>query len=150
MAYFSTTAQCVQYIKDKLDVNKTSLGLNAVFYGEEEVPNAFPCASVVAGPLDRRRHATSNQMQLLLRVQIYLLDERLTESYALRQKENLERVGGVRNLLHGDKTLGAAPNQGVIDSLIAREVPGTMMFRQAPPMYGTRLDWEGRSVGTDY
>lgn len=144
MAFYDVL-QVLDYLHDRIDSNKTALGLRYIAYGDEQLLPQYPAAVVTAErPMSRELHAT-RQFKVVFNCDIYVLHARLSASHKVRTKEDIELAQGVRKFLHTDYTLGS----NIIFGFVQIETPGIItrvVGQKSAMVVSTRLAWTGTSV----
>jgi len=81
MALTDDVSTVTQYIVDQLDAD-SSLGFEAVYFGDQDIIPAVPCASVEPGPLSRElieaRRFVQASMEFTITVYVARLENRQT------------------------------------------------------------------------
>lgn len=141
MAHYTRIEEVADYIRDKLDVAKASLGIEYVGYGDEQALPKYPAIVILPG-LTQREFRATRQFENTFNIEIYIYHARLLVGRSTRTKEDLELVRRVTDLLHSDKTLGGQIIFGYIDS----ENPGVLASTKGDAIVGTRITWRGMAI----
>jgi len=143
---FYTTEECATYISDLIWANRATLTpaggdeIAGVYPAEQRIVPKYPAVMVVPGPIGRQLVQTGMQVELVLRVFIYLMHAKLTKTRTRRTQEDLQLGRNVVNLLHNDFKLGG----NVVTSLVEAEDPGSLAGPQGLAVVGNRLTWRGQ------
>lgn len=140
---FYDILQPFDYIVQKLDDNKASLGIKYIAQNDESLLPEYPAILVQTDRARREHHAT--QMWLIeFHLDLWIFHGLLTVDHATRSRQDIEFATNVRKLLHSDKTLGGH----VIDSIVDGEFPGVyarVINAEMTGIVGTRLTWMARN-----
>ena len=143
MSYVTDLDTATQLVVDRLNTNKTPLGLKAVYYGSNHNINGFPCAIAEPVVSRRRRSTTGLTLDVDFTVLIYLAHAKLTQTHSQRSKENLAMVDDVFEIFNTSVTFGGQ----LIDSFIESDEPviGRLTGPANQFVVGTRMTWVGKS-----
>ena len=125
--------ELVDYVIDLLEVNKGTLGLRHIVFGDGQLIPEYPAASVVFDSIQREDHGT-HFFLIRITIDIYLMHAALTLDRQQRNKADLELATAVTALLHASRSLGGE----VVSSLVMSEEPGTISTQNATCL-GTQL-----------
>lgn len=130
----------MDYIHDLLDANKTALGLQSVWYGDENFTAPYPAAVVAPGGLVRDLHATQT-FALLLQVTIFVLHGDLSVSHKTRTRSDILLSDGVVGLLHSNYTFAG----NIVYGFVRSETPGVLNRPKGTSVVSTSIAWAGES-----
>lgn len=142
MPYY-TSEECSTAITSLITSNLDSLTpgggdkIQGVYAAEQRLVPKFPAVMVAPGPIGRVLVQTGMQVELSIRVLIYIMHAKINKTKTQRTHEDQQMARNIVNLLHLNKTLG----QNVITSLVETEVPGSLAGPQGLAVVGTRLTW---------
>ncbi len=137
---FTELFEPMDYLKDLLETNKGSLGLEFVGYGDEKLIPRYPAAIVVGSNFNRTLHGTMKFL-LLMDITIWVYHAKMTISHQTRTKEDMLIVMEIRNLIHTKYTMDG----NVIFGYIQNETPGVIQRAKSDVLVGTKVDWTGTS-----
>ena len=125
---------------DKLELNKGQLGLQAVWFGDQDRLPSTPCATIEAGPKQRQLQGAPRRMlvELTTYVMLYvsiIQDSQENERLAMSLAEETEAV------LHADSTFGNLVNH----SYVSANDPGYAK-RGGTLLRASRLTFTGQSL----
>lgn len=107
------------YVKDLLIANKTSLGLQDVWYGDQNTLPKTPSACVETGAKRRTYNGAPRRFQIDFEIYVLLYMERIQDLQKNRaEAETLAE--SVEAILHQDATMGGL----AVDSYVAANEPG--------------------------
>jgi hypothetical protein len=132
----SDQAAIVQAVVDLLKA-ETSLGLKAVYYGDQGGIPETPSAAVELGDKTRAYTQTGLQTTALIEVHVVIYHGQVTDVQVIK-KELDEYAQVVEDLLHEDNTLGGL----VISGLVTTVEPGVVVVARSQ-FYAHRLVWQG-------
>lgn len=138
---FDAPEQILDYIKDRLEVNRGELGLRYIAYGDEEKIPRFPAVKIASGVLDRELHAT-RQFQNTFNIDLTVYHGNLSNTHAQRSKADLELATAIRQLLHADMTLGG----NIVQGWVVQEGPAIIARQRGPAVVATAMRWRGIAV----
>lgn len=131
----------VQKVHDVLTAAKVELGLQDVWYGDQNLIPRYPAVAVEAGPFDRTlagiggKGRTENRIRVLLLLYLAkIADVQVTK------KQTDELAERIMDKLHEDITMGGL----VIHGFVTTIEPG-YATRGGTLMRTTRVTWEGLS-----
>jgi len=133
----SNLSVIVQYIVDKLEANKTSLGIVDVFYGDQHLIPNIPSVTVEGGDKQREYTQTGMQTTVSLPVYIYIYHSGIRD-LQITKKACDELTEAIETLLHQDVDLGGL----VINGLVTDVEPG-FANRGKDIFVVHRLTWQG-------
>ena len=140
MAIFTRPEEVMDYLHDKLEDNKITLGIKYIGYGDEDLIPEYPAVLVTADPVNREIHATHTFRNFFnLSLWVYHADMSVTRK--VRNREDLLLCSAIYRLIHDDLTLGGNIIFGYIDS----EVPGVIRNRRRGAAVGTRMTYLGEA-----
>ena len=139
---FKSNLEALDYIHDWLETQKVTLGLNSVWYGDDEWAAPYPAAVVVAGGLLRVPHSTQN-FRVQLTVTVFVMHANLSQSHKTRTRADLALATAVSDLLHSDKSLGGNILTG--SGIVVSETPGVTNRPKGQNVISTSLVWNGES-----
>lgn len=122
------------YLKDKLEIEKGTLGINYVTISSDRLLPEYPAAVIAYDGMTREDH-TTHYFLVTIRCDIMLLHAKLSESRQERILADLELVTRVVQSLHLDRTLGGE----VIHSYVATEDAGSVELGENTTVIGTKL-----------
>lgn len=140
---FYDPLQPFDYIVNKLDDNKATLGLRYIAQLDEELMPQYPAVLVQIDQTDRTRHATQ-MFRVDFHMDLWVFHAELTVDKATRSRKDIQLATDIRKLLHSDMNLGGH----IIDSFVSGEFPGITARRMADTVstiVTTRLTWEGQN-----
>jgi hypothetical protein len=133
--YIATPEELLDIMKEKLDDNKSLVGLRFVGYGDEaQLIGGFPAAVVSSGPL-QRDIATTHQFGILLNAVVWVFHALLSQKHETRTRNDLIMATKIRELFHEDLTLGGKIIAGFFDS----ETPGQINRTVGDAVIATRM-----------
>jgi hypothetical protein len=133
----STPEELLDEMKFMLDDVKQDIGLKFVGYGDEtQIISGYPAAVISSGNVDRTI-ATTHQFGLILNSVVWVYHALLTESHAIRTKNDLLLATEIRELFHDDLTLGGKVIAGYFDS----EIPGQLNYPRGDAVIATRMSY---------
>lgn len=145
MPYY-TTEECSTAIAAYLESIKAQLTptggdpVQDIWPAEQKLVPRYPAIMVAPGPLSRMLVATGMQVELTLRVMIYVMHAKLTKTRTQRTQEDIKMSREVVKKLHENRTLSG----NVVVGLVTGEDPGSLAGPQGLAVVGTRLTWEGQ------
>jgi hypothetical protein len=137
---FSHNSEALDYIHDLIDTNKATIGLESVWYGDEDFAAPYPAAVVMAGGITRDYVATRT-FEVILQVTIFVIHADMSVSHKIRTRQDMLFAESVVDFLHTDYTLGS----NVINGYVASETPGVINRAKGNGVVSTSLAWIGRS-----
>jgi len=127
-----------QYIKDLL-ANNTTLGLQDVWYGDQQLVPRVPAAAVEPGTLRRSLGGVSpggvTENYIAVYVMVYHAGIKDTQT---TKKECDEHAEKIITALHADLTMG-----GLVIHGFCTEVDPGYATRGGELFFATRIQWEG-------
>lgn len=139
MAYITSIPEMVQKILNLISDNAAALGLQGVYYGDEDLIPKFPAVSVQGGRKNRTI-ATTRQFEVALTVQINIYFGKV-QSSEINTKETEELAEAIEDLLHTNKTMDGS----VVFGYVSRTDPGTARAPNGVMIKTSRMFWEGRA-----
>lgn len=145
---FDDPLQVLDYVYDFLKDNSEPIGLAYVGYSEERLIPAYPAIIVSAGPVQREIHGTHTFQETYM-LELWVYHAKLDISHQQRTREDLEFVGSVRKLLHGnlrlyDDSINMTDPQMVF-GWVSAEDPAFISRGKGEAVVGSRLEWTGIS-----
>src|SRR3954470_19042415 len=107
------------YVYQLLLANKVPLGLQDVWYGDQNLTPTTPCAAVETGPKRREYNGAPRRYGVSIEVYVILYMERIQDQQ-LNRKQAEVLAEDVEILLHEDWTMGGL----VIESFVSTSEPG--------------------------
>lgn len=141
MPYTKDETVITQALVDLLDASKVTLGLAAVYYGNQGLIPTFPSAECQTGPKNRT-YRNTRQYTVAFSVDITVMFGKV-QSAEINIKGTEELCEAIEDVLHEDKSLGDL----VYDSYVRRIVPGVVL-RETEMIKAARINWIGESVET--
>jgi len=139
---FSKNSEALDYIYNLLTAQKVALGLQSVWYADDEWAAPFPAAVLASGALLRTPYSTRT-FQVRLTVTIFVMHANLSVNHKTRTQQDLAMAEAVSALLHTDKSLGGNIISGT--GYIATETPGITNRPKGQNVVSTSLVWNGES-----
>jgi hypothetical protein len=137
---FYDPIQIAEYIEQKIDGNKATLGLTYVGFGEENFLPEFPAAIVSPEGGLQRRISGLQKFDVDFEIRVWVLHANLNKGMRDRTREEIDMSTRVRKLLHSDMTLGGH----IIHGYVTNEQPGRLHRSGAQTsLLSTLLVWEG-------
>lgn len=137
-AYNKRVDDLVRTLKTILEANMTQLGLQGVYYGDQDKIPHYPAATVQSGGKDRTQRSL-HEWGIILRATIFIHHGKVQSS-----EVTLEEMDGiveeVENVVHGNLTL----NGSVIFGYITTVNPGVAL-RGEVMVRSTRMTYEAQS-----
>jgi hypothetical protein len=131
------------YIVQKLDDNKASLGLRYIAQLDEELLPMYPAVLVQIDATERRQHAT-RMFHLQFNIDLWVFHNELTVDKATRSRKDIQLATDIRKLLHADRTLGGH----IIFGFVSGEFSGVsarLIENAVTTIVTTRLTWQGEN-----
>lgn len=123
MANTDNLAVVTQYLVDKIQANRATLGMPTgtdvvnVFYGDQDIITSTP--SVCVEPDNKHRILNGDRRRTVNEFRIgILIYQGLVTDPQTNRKDADELAEAIETLIHADATFGANPNQLVIHSLV--------------------------------
>ena len=138
MALTENPSEVAQHIIDMLE-GTPSLGLTAVYYGDQERIPSTPCAAVETGPLNRTLAGASFRTDNTITIFVLLYLAKLQDVQATRKQVD-ELAEAVMDVLHADINMGGLVIHGHVTSM----EPG-YAIRGGALMRAARITWTGLS-----
>jgi hypothetical protein len=135
----SSSYEFAHAIKDALDADKTTLGLQAVYYGEQNKIPVTPVAMVDPGPLNRQLQGAPYRTPITMQVFVLVLNNKIEDKETMFQDTD-QLVANVDAFLNG-QTYGGI----VIFSFVSDIEPGYSQ-RGAALYRATRLTITAQSL----
>jgi hypothetical protein len=111
-----------QYVVDRVELNKASLGLGAVFYGDQNKIAVTP--TVCIEPEDKVRELAGVPRKTLVTVNLFLIVYlNAIQSPTINRSEADKLIEDLEDFLHADNTM----NDTVIHSMVTRIESGYAM-----------------------
>lgn len=139
---FTKNSEALDYIYNLLTAQKVALGLNSVWYGDDEWAAPYPAAVLTSGGLLREPHSTQT-FAVRLTITIFIMHANLATDHRTRTREDLMLSEAVSTFLHSDKSLGGNIISGT--GIIASETPGVTNRPKGQNVISTSLVWNGES-----
>lgn len=141
---FHDPLQVFDYVHDRLENNKASLGIKYVAQLDENLLPEYPAILVTMGrQVDRTLHAT-RQFEVTFNLDIWIFHALLTVSKATRSREDMQLATDIRKFLHSDMTLGGHIIFGFVDGEYPGEV-ARVTGQKVNTIVTTRLTWTGQN-----
>ena len=143
---FYTTEECATFIRDYIWTNRATLTpnggdpLEAAYGADQRIVPKYPAVMVVPGAIERVLVQTGMQVELILRVAVYVMHGRLSKTNTQRTVEDLKMARNIVNLLHANQRLDG----NVITGMVENEAPGAMPGPSNSLIKGTRLLWRAQ------
>jgi hypothetical protein len=145
---FDDPLQVLDYVHNFLTDEAAQIGLAHVGYAEERLIPAYPAIIVSAGPVAREIHGTHTFQETYM-LELWVYHAKLSASHQQRTREDLEFVGAIRKLLHGNLRLYADPENNtdpqIVYGWVSAEDPAFISRGKGEGVVGSRLEWTGIS-----
>jgi len=99
--------------------NKVALGLQDIWYGDQDKLPRMPCATIESGPKNREYNGVPRRTQVVMDVYVIIYHGRVADGQ-VNQKNAEQLAEKAENLLHQTEDL----NGLVIDCLVVSNEPG--------------------------
>jgi hypothetical protein len=139
---YTKNSEALDYIYNLLTTQKVALGLQSVWYADDEWAAPYPAAVCASGGLLRVPHSTQT-FRVQLNITIFIMHANLATDHRTRTREDLQIAEAVSNLLHTDKSLGGNILTGT--GIIVSETPGVTNRPKGQNVISTSLVWNGES-----
>ncbi len=141
MALTRSSSVAANSIKELLEANAPSLGLKAVYYGDQDRIGITPCVTVEAGDVDLDITGTGMWMAVTINVGIMVYFAKIASDSKLKYESDIF-AENIIDAIHQDanKTLGGL----VINGFIRQIQPG-VAIRGGARLRAHRLSWRGIS-----
>lgn len=136
---FYDNLDCIDYLYEKLDTNKATLGIRYVGYADEDFLPQYPAVVFASGLLAREIHSTQG-FRNEVTVEIFVLHAALSLSHRARTRADLAMVREITDLIHLDMTLDG----NIVHGYITSEIPGEIVDEKGESVVGTRMVWYGQ------
>ena len=139
MAIADRLSTVADYINTLLNTNKVTLGLQDVFYGDQEKIPRTPAVAVETGVYTRELSGIGGKGRTDNKFTVYILvyNNRIRDEQ-LNRKDVLTLSEAIMDVLHSDVTMGG----NVIHGHVTAIEPG-YAIRQNVLMRMARITWEG-------
>ena len=139
---FTKNSEALDYIYDLLTAQKTALGVQSVWYADDEWAAPYPAIVLAPGGLLRVPHSTQT-FAVQLNITLFVMHANLSVDHKTRTQDDLHLAEAVSTLLHSDKSLGGniIPGSGIV----ASETPGITNRPKGQNVISTSLVWSGES-----
>ena len=127
------------YIEDLINTNKGALGLEGVFFGDQNKIPVFPTACIYPGPKTREIEGAPRKTKVLLTIYIMIYVGTLT-STEVNEFDAMKYAELVETLLHQDEDM----NNQIVHGLVANIEPG-IAIKDASMIRAVRLTFEGQT-----
>lgn len=135
---FHDPEEPLDYVYDKLNDNKESLGIGYVAYADEALLPEYPAVVVDASVFERILVGT-HKFQLQFNLDVWVLHAVLSLTHKARTQADMKLATDIKNFLDSDSTL----NQNIIFGYCNGSEPGIMTRAKGESVIGTRLTWTG-------
>lgn len=139
---FTKNSEALDYIYNLLTAQKTALGVQSVWYADDEWAAPYPAIVLAPGGLLRVPYSTQT-FQVQLTVTLFIMHANLSVDHKTRTRDDLLMAEAVSTLLHSDKSLGGNIISGT--GFIASETPGVTNRPKGQNVVSTSLVWNGES-----
>lgn len=140
---FYDIIQILDYLHDRIDNNKTELGLKYITYGDEQLLPEYPALVLTAErPTETEPHATRQYLRRFL-VDFWVFHAKLSVGRRIRTREDIELARNLEIFLNLDRTLDGHIIQCWIESMQPIVIGTTTTGQKASAVIGTRLQWMG-------
>lgn len=138
MPYITTAKEGRDLVLNKIETNKSILGIGYVGVDDERRLPRYPAVVVSAGPKDKQIHS-SNSFAVTIRVLIWVYHAKMNESHRSRSNADLDLADAIENLLEEDLTW----SDQVVVAHCEGQIPGVFSPRseKSDLVIGTRLTW---------
>ena len=141
---FYDPIQVFDYIADRIDDNKASLGLRYVARQDSDLLPEYPAILIsMERAVNRSQHATQ-QFLVTFGLEFYIFHARLTTTKQVRSRDDVLLATSVRKLLHADYTLGGHINFGYVEGEFPRR-SRVLIGAKAQSVVTTHLTWTGQN-----
>lgn len=127
-----------QAIVDRLETNKTTLGLKEILFGDINLIAKVPTACVVPQTVSTEPSATYLQGQDEVVIYIVIYHGKIQDAQ-VNLKEALQFAEAVRDNINADKTMGGTVVFGFVHTVEA----GVSISQKGDILLATRLAWKG-------
>jgi hypothetical protein len=136
--------EILDYLHDRIDNNKTALGLKHISYGDEQLLPEYPALVLTAErPTQTRQHATRQWYRSFF-CDLWLFHAKLSVSRRVRTREDIELARKLEKFLNADRTLGDHIIFGFVTDL-QPIVIGRITSTKGNAVIATRLSWQGEN-----
>ena len=141
--YLHSAPALTQKIRDILEFNKEVLGVQRIYYGQQDLIPDYPAIVVESGTKDRGLiDGSTRRFEIILRCTIFVYIGKV-QSSEVTEAEAEQLAEQVEDVLHTDMTIG----NSVVFGYVTQSTPGVAL-RQQTMIRTIRLTWEGQSRQT--
>jgi hypothetical protein len=139
---FYDIIQVLDYLHDKIDNNKTALGLKHITYGDEQLLPQYPaCVLTAERPVNTELHAT-RQYKRDFFCDLWVFHANLNRGRRIRTREDMALTRGLEIFLNADRTLDGHIIHGWVEKMTP-VVIGAVSSPKGNAVIATRLEWTG-------
>lgn len=141
---FYDIIQILDYLHNRIDNNKTELGLKYITYGDEQLLPEYPaCVLTAERPIATTLHATQ-QYRRVFACDLWVFHAKLQNSRRVRTREDIELARRMEVFLNEDRTCGGHLIQCWVEEM-QPIVIGRITGQKGNAVIGTRLVWIGEN-----
>lgn len=142
---FYDIIQVLDYLHNRIDNNKTELGLKYITYGDEQLLPEYPALVLTAErPTNTELHAT-RQYRRVFYADLWVFHARLSTSRRVRTREDIELARRLEVFLNADRTCDGHVIQCWVESMQPIVIGTSVSSQKANAVIGTRLMWQGQN-----
>lgn len=142
---FYDIIQILDYLHDRIDDNKTELGLRYVTYGDEQLLPEYPAVVLTAErPITSQLHATG-QFARVFTCDLWVFHAKLQVGRRIRTREDIELARRMEVFLNSDMTCGGHLIQCWVEEMQPVVIGRTTTAQKGNALIGTRLIWRGEN-----
>lgn len=137
---YTKNLEALDHIYGLFVTNQVALGLNGVWYGDDDFIPKYPAVICSAEGKDTELHSTRT-FKVDFAVSIFVYHAELNASHRVRTRNDMILADAAVTLLHAHHTLDG----NIVFGYVNREVPGLGNRPKGPGIVATRLSWTGES-----
>jgi hypothetical protein len=137
---FYDIIQILDYLHNRIDNNKSELGLRYITYGDEQLLPEYPaCVLTAERPIVTTLHAT-RQYRRVFACDLWVFHAKLSVGRRVRTREDIELARRLEEFLNLDRTCDGHVVQCWVENM-QPIVIGRTAGQKANAVIGTRLQW---------
>jgi len=141
---FYDILQVLDYLHDRIDNNKTELGLKHVTYGDEQLLPQYPaCVLTAERPVNTTLHAT-RQYRREFACDLWVFHANLNRGRRIRTREDMVLARNLEKFLNDDRSCGGHMIQCWVESMTPIVI-GRVSSSKGNAVIATRLVWTGEN-----
>jgi hypothetical protein len=138
---FYDIIQVLDYLHNRIDNNKTELGLKYITYGDEQLLPEYPALVLTAErPISTEFHATRQYRRTFL-VDLWLFHARLSVGRRVRTRQDIELSRNLEVFLNTDRTCDGHVIHCLVESMQPIVIGTPTTSQKGNAVIGTRLQW---------